>query len=191
MEDHIDSRKDENKATGQLERVEEEYEGIRMVSLIGDIKGFSSANQAIKDEMRRLGVLDNPNDYLIRQVNGTMVNKLVLDGTERDETSYRDPVLEKDHGFSPDNYTYAHSFDGNEERFVKIGSRMIENSGRTAIVFYKAKEMTPHHEEKYDYASSLGLGSTKATYSFKHPDRKNKAIYGIVQYNGKFIHDYE
>jgi len=191
MEKPIDLHAEAKKATGQPERVETEFDGIKLVSLTGDIKGYSSANQVIEAEMKRLGILDDPSDYLIRQVRATMINKLVLEGCERDETSYRDPVLEEDLELAPDEYTYAHSFDGDRKRFVKMGRYMIEGSGRTATVFYKAKEMVPHHEEKYDAASSLGLGPTKVTYSFRNPNRKAEAIYAVVKYSGKFIDELE
>lgn len=135
--------------------------------------------------MKSLGILSNPEQYLIRQVRTTMLNKLLLEGCERDETSYRDPVLENDFKLLPEDYTYAHQFE-NMERFIGNASYMIEGSGRTMAVFYKKDMMEPHHEEKYDFASSLGMGATKVTYSFKDNDHKSEAIYAVIVFKGDF-----
>jgi hypothetical protein len=145
----------------------------------------------MRDEMQRLGILDNPKDYLIRLVRTNLWEKLITDGCERNSKSYKDPLLEQDFKLAPDEYTYAYSIGKDSvDRFAQNAGTMIERGGESIAVFYKAKEMIPHHEEKYDAALNLGLGATAVTYSFRNPKQKNKAIYAIATYKGLYARDY-
>lgn len=167
------------------QRTEIEFNGIKVVIIHANVKGYEQARNIVTQEMKNLGIFSNPEQYLIRQVRATMLYDLLLNGCERDELSYRDHVLENDLKLLPEDYTYAHQFE-NMERFIRNVSYMIEGSGRTMTVFYKKNMMEPHHEEKYDFASSLGMGATKVTYSFKDNDHKSKAIYAVIVFRGEF-----
>jgi tetratricopeptide (TPR) repeat protein len=188
---NVELKQDQTKQVAELNRVETELGKLKIIQLSGDVIGQSRADEIMTSEMQRLGVLDNPDDYLIRLVRATLLNKLLIYGCERDDKSYRDRLLETDFGLAPNEYTYAYS-KGHDTvgRYVRNASNMIQGGGRTVVVFYKASDMVPHHEEKYDAASSLGMGATAVTYSFQYPDKKPDAIHAVVTYSGIYASDY-
>jgi hypothetical protein len=160
--------------------------GITIATLIGKV----SARQELLDEyaevLREHGILQEPEKYLVRNVRKSLLGTLLRNGCERNEKSYRDKVFESDFSLSPDDYTYCHGFNGNGSDFLRHATY---NPDGMVAVFYKADEMIPHHEEKYDKASSLGLGPTKVTYSFKDLENKTKAIALVIQSQLRGVED--
>ena len=146
--------------------------------LNGEVDTRQQLFDAYAEVLKEHGILQEPEKYLVRNVRISLLETLLQEGCERDEKSYRDKVLEADFGLSPNEYTYCHRFNGDETDYLR---HVTYAPDRMVAVIYEAEKMNPHHEEKYDKASSLGLGPTRVIYSFKDLKRKTEAIRLVIQ----------
>lgn len=162
----------------KIERLTSISNGITVLTLNGKVNTRRELLNAYADVLREFGILKEPEKYLIRNVRKNLLEILLQNGCERNEKSYRDRAIEADFNLSPEDYTYCNRFNGDEKEYLRHATY---NPDGTVTVFYKADEMVPHHEEKYDKASSLGLGPTKVTYSFRNLEHKTKAIALVIQ----------
>ncbi len=152
--------------------------GISVVMLNGEIGTRQQLLDAYAEVLKEHGILQEPEKYLVRNVRKSLLEKLLREGCERNEKSYRDKALEADFGLSPNDYTYCHGFNGDETDYLR---HVTYAPDRMVVVIYEAEKMNPHHEEKYDKASSLGLGPTRVTYSFKDIQHKKGAVRLVIQ----------
>jgi hypothetical protein len=160
--------------------------GIPIITIAGEIQSGQQLKDIYSRLLEKYGILDTPDQYLIRNVRKSMVHEVVEKGCERNESSYRDRVLEMDFCLGPNDYTYCNGYDGDRNEYLR---HAIYNPKGTALVIYRSNKMVPRHEEKYDKASSLGQGSTKVTYEFLDKNHKKEAVFLIVQADFKDLDD--
>lgn len=159
---------------------------IQVLNIAGEITDKQQLLELYTYLLLKTGILDTPEAYLLRNVRKAMLGKVVQEGCERNEHSYRDKLLEQDFKIRPEDYTYCHSFDGSLNEYLR---HAIYNPEGTALVVYNSSGMIPHNEARYDRASSLGLGPTSVTFEFKEKSRKTEAIKLIVNANFKNLDD--
>ncbi len=151
---------------------------IPLIHIKGEITSRQQLIDLYQALLQRNGILDDPQKFLIRNVRKSKTPDILSNGCERNNSSYRDSVLEDDFNLKASDYTYCHSFDGREQEYL---THAIYNPNGTDLVIYESDKMIPHHEEKYDKASSLGLGPTKVTFEFKDKIHKIEAVRLIVK----------